>query len=83
MWTRAGLQAVETREITVHRTFVDFDDFWMTSVKSPSLGPMVAAMASGDLETLKSRVRIRLPADDKGRIAYGSRAHAIKGVVPE
>jgi ubiquinone/menaquinone biosynthesis C-methylase UbiE len=81
LWIRAGLKSVETREITVHRTFADFDDFWAIKVKAPSLGPTVAAMGSGDVETLKSRVRDRLPADNKGRISYGARAHAIKGVV--
>ena len=74
---------METREITVHRTFADFDDFWMTNLKSPSLRPTVAAMKSGDVETLISRVRARLPADAEGRITYGARAHAIKGKVPK
>jgi hypothetical protein len=27
LWTDAGLDAVETREITVKRTFTDFDEF--------------------------------------------------------
>ena len=83
LWTGAGVEAVETREIAVRRTFADFDDFWMTKVKAPTLGPTVAAMASGDVETLKGRVRARLPADTEGRITYGARAHAIKGLVPK
>ena len=83
LWTGAGVEAVETREIAVRRTFADFDDFWMTKVKAPTLGPTVAAMASGDVETLKGRVRARLPADSEGRITYGARAHAIKGLVPK
>lgn len=82
-WTGAGLEGVETREITVHRTFVDFDDFWMTEIKHPAISPVVAAMASGDVETLKTRVRTRLPADTRGRIIYGARAHAIKGRRPK
>lgn len=81
LWTRAGLQSVETKEITVTRTFADFDEFWSVKVKAPSLGPIVAAMGAEDIETLKSHLRVRLPADNRGRIAYGSRAHAIKGVV--
>ena len=81
LWTGAGLEGVETREITVHRTFADFDDFWTTKMKAPTLGPTVAAMAAGDVETLKNRVRARLPADTEGRITYGARAHAIKGRV--
>ena len=82
VWTVAGLEAVETREITVQRTFANFDDFWTTEIKSPAAAPTVAAMASADLETLKSRVRARLPADTEGRITYGARAHAIKGRLP-
>ena len=39
LWTGARLEAVEAWEITVHRTFSDFDDFWMTKVKVPSLAP--------------------------------------------
>jgi SAM-dependent methyltransferase len=30
LWTGAGLDAVETREITVRPTFADFDDYWTT-----------------------------------------------------
>jgi SAM-dependent methyltransferase len=83
LWAGAGLEAVETREITVRRTFMDFDDFWATKLKSPAIAPVVAAMASADNETLKSRVRAALPADAEGRIIYGARAHAIKGHLPK
>lgn len=82
LWMDAGLDAVETREIPVQRTFADFDSFWTTKLKAPSIGPSVAAMASGDVEELKSRLRARLPADGEGRITYGARAHAIKGLRP-
>jgi len=79
LWRGAGLEAVEMREITVHRTFADFDDFWTTCLKAPSLGPIIAETASADVEALKDRVRARLPADSDGRITYGARANAIKG----
>lgn len=57
VWIAAGLEAVETREVPVTRTFVDFDDFWQISQKSPMLGPTLRGMASADVETLKSRLR--------------------------
>jgi ubiquinone/menaquinone biosynthesis C-methylase UbiE len=82
LWTGAGLETVETREITVRRTFADFDALWMTNLKSPSLAATIATMAPGDVETLKSRVRARLAPDADGRIAYSARAHAIKGHLP-
>jgi SAM-dependent methyltransferase len=83
LWIGAGLEHVQTREITVHRTFANFDDFWVTNLKSPALGPTVAAMKSGDVETLMSRVRARLPADADGHITSGARAHAIRGRRPK
>jgi ubiquinone/menaquinone biosynthesis C-methylase UbiE len=81
LWTGAGLQSVETAEIKVERTFADFEDFWTAQMKAPALGPAVAAMAREDVETLRTRVRAHLPSDGEGRITYGARANAIKGVV--
>ena len=43
----------------------------------------IAALKSGDVETLISRVRARLPADADGRITYGARAHAVRGRRPK
>jgi len=83
LWTAAGLEAVETQEITVNRTFSDFEDLWTISMLSPVLRPLVATMPSGDVDTVRQRVRARLPADVAGRIAYSARANAIKGRVPE
>jgi ubiquinone/menaquinone biosynthesis C-methylase UbiE len=82
LWTAAGLDAVETREITVQRTFADFEEFWTTGLLSNSTRSIVAAMSAADVETLKSRVRARLPADGAGRITYSARANAVKGRVP-
>lgn len=79
LWTRGGLEAVETREIVVSRTFDDFDAFWAINMTAPSLAPIVAGMTANDIEALKDRLSARLPADAKGRITYQSRAHAIKG----
>lgn len=68
LWNAAGLKELETREITVHRTFANFDDFWMTKLTAPSIGPTIAAMERQDFETLKNRVYTRLLADAEGRI---------------
>ena len=82
LWVGAGLEDIQTREITVQRTFADFDDFWTTNLKSPALGPTIAAMKPEDVETLMSRVRARLKVDADGRITCGARAHAIRGRRP-
>jgi SAM-dependent methyltransferase len=82
LWAGAGLEAVETREITVERTFGDFDDFWTTALGGPSVGPRLKAMTAGDIALLRERLRARLPADAMGRVTYGARANAVKGRVP-
>ena len=81
LWTAAGLADVATREITVQRTFSDFDDYWTTVAGGPSVGPSLAAMASGDLDLLKTRMRARLPAGSGSRITYSARANAVRGSV--
>ena len=43
LWAGAGLAAIETRVITVQRTFVDFNDYWATISGSPSAGKSLAA----------------------------------------
>jgi len=82
LWTRAGLEAIETREITVQRTFADFDDYWTTIRMGPSVRPALAAMAPSDIGGLEARMRGRLPVDAAGRITYSARANAVKGRVP-
>jgi SAM-dependent methyltransferase len=82
LWTNAGLRGVETRQITVERTFADFDDYWTTVRGGPSVGRKLAAMTPDELALLTARMRERLPSDRAGRITYTARANAIKGTVP-
>ena len=82
LWTGAGFEAVETREISLQRSFADFEDFWGSSTITGSVRPTLAAMPADKVEQFKARVRARLPADASGRIEYQARANAIKGRVP-
>jgi SAM-dependent methyltransferase len=81
LWTGAGLHAVETRVITVQRSFVDFDDYWATIQGGPAVRSILAQMKSATAAELKARLRARLPVDGAGHITYGARAHAVKGRV--
>ena len=80
LWTNAGLRDVQTREITVTRTFADFDDYWSAVLGGPSVGHRIAAMSSLQQSELQRKLRERLPADSSGRITYGARANAVKGI---
>lgn len=82
LWAGAGLEAIETTEITVQRSFADFDDYWATVLGAPSVGKIMAAMSPADIERLKGRLRVHLPAGTDGQITYSASAHAIKGRVP-
>jgi SAM-dependent methyltransferase len=82
LWTGAGLESVETRTITVERTFENFEDVWTTSLLGATVGAKVKAMATADAAQLKERLRAQLPADASGRITYSARANAVKGTVP-
>lgn len=82
LWTGAGLESIETQEITVRRTFADFDDYWTTILGGASVAKKLGAMSSEDIALLKARMRAHLPVDGAGRIAYSARANAVKGRVP-
>ncbi len=83
LWAYAGLEYVETREITVHRTFADFENCWTTTLLGASVGPMVAKMTPDERERFKEGVRARVSANADGSITLAGRANAIKGRVPK
>ena len=83
LWSDAGLEAIETREIDVSRTFADFEDFWSTALGAPSVGSTLAAMTAEERALLKDRISAGLAADGEGRIACHARANAVKGRVPD
>ncbi len=79
LWADAGLEAIETKEITVERTFANFDEFWTISRLAATAGQTIDALAAENIERLKARLRARPAADAVGRITYAARANAIKG----
>jgi len=82
LWVDAGLTDVATREITVARTFDDFEDFWATVQIAVSMAQAIREMSPDEKAQFKDRLRARLPADASGRITYTSRANAVAGRVP-
>lgn len=82
LWAGAGLEAIETRKITVQCTFTDIDDYWATILGGPSVASKLSAMTSADLAHLKARMREILPTDATGRIMYVAKANAVKGRMP-
>lgn len=81
LWTEAELESIETCEITVERTFANFDDYWSTVQMGSTVAPRLAAMKPEDRTSLQSRMRQLLTADENGAIRYTARANAIRGSV--
>jgi SAM-dependent methyltransferase len=82
LWQDAGLVDIQSRTITVRRTFADFEDYWTTVLGGPSTSASLREMQPAAITELQARLRRRLPADADGRITYSSVANAIKGHVP-
>lgn len=82
LWTEAGLVEVETRTITVERTFADFADLWETLMLAGSMGAAMATFPAAEVDAIREGVRRRLPADADGRITYAGVANAVKGCKP-
>ena len=81
LWRNAGLTDVETRVISVERSFNDFEDFWMGIVPAPGMKAALAKMTPVEATEMKERVRGSLPAADDGSITYPAWANAVKGRV--
>ena len=83
LWTDARLERIETRAITVQRSFDSFDNFWQVTTATGGPRATLELMEADAIAELKERVRGRLPADGQGRITFGACANAIKGHVPK
>ena len=83
LWSGAGLVRIETLEISVERTFDDFDMFWRIAQTGPRLLPRIAAMSPAERQQLQDRLRARLLPDASGRITCSARANAIRGEVAQ
>ncbi len=81
LWRGAGLTEVETRVITVERSFDGFDDLWDTLLASPSVKLSLEKMSPAEGAELQDRARRAFPAASDGRITYPAWANAVKGRV--
>jgi SAM-dependent methyltransferase len=81
LWTAAKFRDIETRAITVQRTFANFEDYWNVIQGGPSVSAKLAAMSEKDRRTLKARLHSLFKEGMDGRITYSACANAIMGYV--
>ncbi|MFO1504013.1 MAG: methyltransferase domain-containing protein [Steroidobacteraceae bacterium] len=82
LWESAGLIDVDTRAISVERTYASFDEYWNIQLAFPSVGTILRDLPASESAALRQRLQQRFPADSRGQITYRSTANAVRGRVP-
>ena len=82
LWQGAGLAGVESRVITVERTFPDFDAFWAIAITGPRMAAQAASLSPEMMATLRADLKILLAAGDGKPVTLKASANAVKGRVP-
>jgi ubiquinone/menaquinone biosynthesis C-methylase UbiE len=84
LFTEAGLQAVEMRQIAIEPTYSSFEDFWTSQAGfvSPT-AKFIASLTEPERLRLRDVVRSNLPSNGDGSVSYSACAHAIKARAPE
>lgn len=82
LWRGAGLADVETRAITVERTFPDFNTLWAITLTGPRLAAMASQITPALKEEIHEELRGKLNAGDGKPVTLSARANAVKGRVP-
>jgi SAM-dependent methyltransferase len=81
LFRAAGLAEVETDRLEVPTDFAAFDDYWTPFLCATGPAPSyVASLDPPSRESLRERLRRRLPAGRDGRIQLRARAWAVRGV---
>ena len=81
LWRGAGLTDIETRVITVKRSYSGFDELWSSLSASPSVKLSLEKMSPAEGAELKDRARRAVPTAADGSITYPAWANAVKGRV--
>jgi chemotaxis methyl-accepting protein methylase len=81
LWVGAGLRNVDSRVITVQRTFDDVESFWSATSGAGRPKMSLASLGPEATERVKTRMRAIVAPDSAGRVIYSARANAVRGRV--
>lgn len=82
LWQQAGFADVESRAITVERSFPDFDQFWAIALTGPRMSAQAAQLGPEMLASLRADLKALLEAGDGRPVTLKATANAVKGRVP-
>jgi SAM-dependent methyltransferase len=75
LWRAAGLSGIASREITVSRSFSDFDDYWETARMSPRILAVLNRLSPDRLEQVRNATHGNIP----DATVLSARANAVMG----
>jgi ubiquinone/menaquinone biosynthesis C-methylase UbiE len=81
LWSLTGISNIESKQISVSRTFASFEELWNITLKSPALQPVLNRINKHDLSELKQNVKYSLVMNENQSVTYSAHANAIKGTV--
>ena len=85
LFRSVGLQEIESKSLDITAEFEDFEDYWEsnTTLISPIniIGTAGGSLASDQIVLLKQTLKDKLPKVSSGKIEFGARAWAIRGMV--
>ena len=81
-WMAGGFVDIETRVVSVRRSFADFEEFWAITASSVAARTALDRLSPEALAALKERIRPRMSPAADGTISYDAWCNAIKGRKP-
>lgn len=81
LWAAAGLERIETLQISVERRYTSFEELWAILLKGPSAGQILATLSQPDQDQVRERLQERWQARGGEPVTLRARANAIQGGV--
>ena len=80
-WLEAGLQDIETKQISVQRTYENFAHYWDLTSRSANVSPILNQLSPDISERVKKMTHDSLGVDQDESITVDAFANAVKGTV--
>ena len=82
LWQGAGLAGVESRTITVERSFPDFETLWAITLTGPRVATLASTLSPEVKAEMRQALKDRLGVAEGRPVTLKATANAVKGRVP-
>jgi hypothetical protein len=80
-WLEAGLENIETKRISVQRTYENFSDYWDLTSRSANVSPILSQLSPDMSDRVKKMTQDSLGVDHNESVTVDAFANAVKGTV--